>query len=247
MSFLTRDEVQLYYEQKGSGHDLVFLHGYTCTLEDWRPIAEPLSEYYRVLLTDFRCHGRSDKTGEKLSIKTYTDDLHFLCSQLGIHTPTLLGHSMGGMVALDYALCYPSEVFALVLAEGHSHIETTAQLIGSGVYDERTASEIASIIDEQMKEGAKYVDPSLFQSLLEFDVRALVRNINIPILFLWGDRYGDITEDKFVELLNAFGYADMPNVEAKLIHNSHHFLTLEQPAQVLVAITQFLAKIYKNK
>jgi len=244
MWITTSDGVRLYYEQNGSGHDLVFLHGYTCTLNDWRSIAEPLSESYQVLLTDFRCHGQSDKPVRSLSIGGYSDDVHFICAQLGVSKPTILGHSMGGMVALDYALRYSDEVRALVLAEGHSHIETTARLTGSGVSDERTDPQIAWAIAEQMNEGARYIDTSLWQSLMDFDVRPLLHHLTIPILFLWGDRYGDVTEERFASLLEAFGYSGMDNVEARLIRNSHHFLMLEQPEQVLTAITQFLRKVY---
>ena len=230
----------IYYERFGAGPDLVFVHGYTCNLEDWRTIANALAGRYQVLLFDLRCHGRSAKTNEPITLESLTEDMHALLNGLGIKSPVVIGHSLGGMMALEYGLRYPSETGALVLAEGHTHIDTTARIIGSGVLDGRTPPAVAATIEAEMGQGAAYVGKSLFDSLLAFDVRSRVAELKMPILFLWGDRYGDLTDPKLPEILQEFGFRDMPNLTARYIHNSHHFLTLEQPQETLQAIEDFL-------
>lgn len=240
MSTFNLNGTSIYYEQSGSGPDLVFLHGYTCNLEDWRWTANALAERYRVLLFDLSCHGRSEKTGEDLNLDGLTEDTHAIIQGLGIEKPVLIGHSMGGMVALDFALRYPEEVRALVLAEAHTHIDTTARIIGSGVYDERTPREIVSQIDATMGEGGKYVTKSLFNSLMAFDVRRDVSALKMPVLFLWGDRYQDLSQAKLPVILQEFGYQQMPNLIAQYIPNAHHFVMLEQPGATLQAIQSFL-------
>jgi pimeloyl-ACP methyl ester carboxylesterase len=232
--------VPIYYELYGEGPDLVFFHGYTCSMEDWRWTADQLSKSFHVLLFDMRCHGRSGKKADSLVLSTLTDEAHKLLLGLGIERPVIIGHSMGGMMALEYGLRYPQSVRALVLAEAHTHIDTTARLIGSGVVDERTQPEIAQKINDNMAQGARYVTEDLFNSLLAFDVRTRVSELKMPILFLWGDRYGDITPDKWPGILEAFGYHDMPNLVAEYIANSHHFIMLEKPQDTLHAMQLFV-------
>jgi len=227
----------------GSGPSLVFLHGYTCTLEDWRSVADALADRYEVLLFDFRCHGQSAKTGEEITLESLTEDTHTLLCGLGIESPVIIGHSMGGMIAMEYGLRYPQEARALVLAEGHTHMDTTARIIGSAVLDERTPQAVTVAIETEMGAGAPFVSKSLFDSLLAYDVRMRVAELKVPILFLWADRYGDLTADKLPEILSEFGFQDMPNLQAQYILQSHHFLNLEQPQQTLQAIETFLKTV----
>jgi pimeloyl-ACP methyl ester carboxylesterase len=232
--------VPIYYESYGEGPDLVFFHGYTCNLEDWRWTADQLSKSFRILLFDMRCHGRSGKDGGNLILSALTDEAHQLLLGLGIDNPIIVGHSMGGMIALDYGLRYPQSLRALVLAEAHTHIDTTARIIGSGVVNEHTQPEIAQKINNNMAQGAEFVTEDLFNSLLAFDVRKQVPKLKMPILFLWGDRYGELTPDKLPGILEAFGYQDLPNLTAEYIANSHHFIMLEKPEETLQAIQRFL-------
>jgi pimeloyl-ACP methyl ester carboxylesterase len=232
--------VPIYYESYGVGPDLVFFHGYTCSMEDWRWTADQLANSFHVLLFDIRCHGHSGKNTDNLVLSALADEAHQLLLGLGIEKPIIIGHSMGGMIALDYGLRFPQSVKALVLAEAHTHIDTTARLIGSGVLDERTQPDIALMINNNMAQGAKYVSEDLFNSLLAFDVRTQIPKLRMPILFLWGDRYGDLPPDKWPAILDAFGFQNMPNLVAEYIANSHHFIMLEKPQDTLQAIQRFL-------
>lgn len=243
MAIYNLNGVSIDYDIYGDGPDLVFFHGYTCNREDWRWTADQLSKSYRVLLFDFRCHGHSEKKTDNLNIMTLTEEACQFLHGLRIEKPVIIGHSMGGMIALEYGLHFPQEVKALVLAEAHTHIDTTAQLIGSGVVDERTQPDIAQKINENMEQGSQYVTEELFNSLLDFDVREQVCKLKMPILFLWGDRYGDLTPERWPMILEEFGFHNMPNLTAKLIPNSYHFIMLEQLLATLEAIQHFVQQI----
>ncbi len=233
----------IYYERYGQGTELVFLHGYTCSLEHWRWTADLLSSSYRVLLFDMRCHGRSGKNTANLTLNTLVDETRQLLLLLGVEKPVLIGHSMGGMVALEYALRYTSQVRALVLAEAHTHLDTTTNLLGPGVLDARTPAEIAREIQVCMNQGEANINQELLGSLLAFDARAQVGNLTCPVLCLWGDRYGDISPGQWPQILEAFGYARLPNLVFHSIPNSHHFIMLEQPRETLQAIQDFLSNL----
>ncbi len=192
------------------------------------------------MLFDQRCHGRSLKDSENLTLNALVDETRQLVQELQLQRPVLIGHSMGGMAAIEYAMRWPDAVGALVLAEAHTHLETTARLVGPGVLDERTPPETAREIETIMSRGAQWVSPDLFESLRVFDVRDRLASLACPVLCLWGDRYGDIPPELWPPIMAAFGYAQAPGLSFHCIPNSHHFVMLEQPEETLRAIWEFL-------
>jgi pimeloyl-ACP methyl ester carboxylesterase len=66
---------------------------------------------------DLRGHGESDAPSERYTVRLFADDLASTCTQLGIMSPVVIGHSLGGLVALDFATAYPSQVGAAVLID----------------------------------------------------------------------------------------------------------------------------------
>lgn len=187
-----------------------------------------------------RCHGRSGKNKTNLTLNALVDETHQLLLRLGIEKPVLIGHSMGGMVALEYSLRYADAVKALVLVEAHTHLDSTASLLGTGVMDARTPAEVAWKIQANMRQGETSVSQELFDSLLAFDLRAEVSDLQCPVLCMWGDRYGDLALDQWPQILDAFGYTRIPHMVFRPIPDSHHFVMLEQPRATLQEIRGFL-------
>lgn len=104
----------LYFETRGSGPPVIFLHGAGADHRVWAEVTEPLTEDYEVIVLDMRLHGKSGgEPGEPVTIDTYVDDLHGFIGTLDLATPAIVGLSMGGMVAQRYAAEYPDEVRAL--------------------------------------------------------------------------------------------------------------------------------------
>src|SRR5262250_2403998 len=112
--------VELVYEDHGSGErPFVLVHGFTGFRDDFREQLPALTELGRTIIYDHRGHGDSGHTGDAT---TYTfaqlvDDLRALLDALGVKRCDLLGHSMGGMIALRFALAYPERVASLVLMD----------------------------------------------------------------------------------------------------------------------------------
>jgi pimeloyl-ACP methyl ester carboxylesterase len=108
--------VDLYYECHGKGNPLMMIAGLASDSQSWQPIVEDLSLHHLVILPDNRGVGRTKPQEVETSIQQIADDCMALTAHLGLSSVTLLGHSMGGFVALDCAIRYPASVSKLILA-----------------------------------------------------------------------------------------------------------------------------------
>lgn len=116
------------YERDGQGPDLVLLHSVgLSTRAGWRHQVEALARHFTVLRYDFRGLGESSRGEHALGVETFAADLDDLLRQLGIARAALMGVSLGGFVAQEFALAHPDQVSALVLVstaarifEGHA-------------------------------------------------------------------------------------------------------------------------------
>ena len=103
------------YVLEGNGKTLVFIHGLSDNLLYWEFLANNLKHSHQVLRIDLRGHGKSELGNEEITIDTYTEDLNSLLEKLNISKVNLIGFSLGGAVALDFAIKYPKKVDSLVL------------------------------------------------------------------------------------------------------------------------------------
>ncbi len=116
----TVNGVELAYEVHGEGEPLVLAHGYTASKEMWENQIGPFSQTYRVVVYDVRGHGESEAPAESdpgYGLDTFVDDQRALMEHLGIEQAYVGGLSMGGMIAMRFALKYPKMVRALVLCD----------------------------------------------------------------------------------------------------------------------------------
>ena len=110
-------ETQLAYQEWGQGPEtLLFIHGLSSNLQVWTRNLPVLSARYRCIAVDLPGYGQSPALPGQVSLQRFSALLIELLYQLGATEATLLGHSMGGQVALTAALRYPRTVRRLVLA-----------------------------------------------------------------------------------------------------------------------------------
>jgi pimeloyl-ACP methyl ester carboxylesterase len=107
---------RIYYEDEGSGHPLVLIHGWPMSERMWDDQARALKNYYRVIRYDRRGFGRSPgQPWHESSAEHDPADLAALLRYLKISSAYILGHSQGGSVATQFALDHPEQVDALIL------------------------------------------------------------------------------------------------------------------------------------
>ena len=103
------------YRMLGEGPLLVLLHGITSTSEAWREVMPRLAETHTVIAPDLIGHGRSAKPRGDYSLGAYASGVRDLMVALGIERATMVGHSLGGGVALQLAYQFPERCERLVL------------------------------------------------------------------------------------------------------------------------------------
>lgn len=109
-------DISMYYEVVGEGEPLVLIHGLTLDHLSWSFQTQAFSENYQVLLFDNRGVGRTDSPEMEYTTEMMADDLAGLLDVLEINKAHVLGLSLGGMIAQEFALKYPDRVERLILA-----------------------------------------------------------------------------------------------------------------------------------
>ncbi len=120
MAFLETNGVRLHYERRGdSGEPLVFVHGYTGDISDWRLQMGEFAAKYRVLAMDLRGHGDSEAPSDRAlyTVELMRRDLEELIALVGFERIHLVGHSMGGAIAQEIALRQPAKLLSLTLVD----------------------------------------------------------------------------------------------------------------------------------
>jgi esterase len=118
--------MKLHHKISGEGSPLIILHGLFGTLENWGGQIAAFKEHYQVISVDLRNHGRSPHSNE-MNYPVMANDIIELMDDLSIDTAHILGHSMGGKVAMQIALQHPHRINKLVVVDispvtyGHRH------------------------------------------------------------------------------------------------------------------------------
>ncbi|WP_049987613.1 alpha/beta fold hydrolase [Halobellus rufus] len=110
--------IETYYERRGEGPPIVFVHGAVVDHGQWLPQAEALSDAYTIVVYDLRGHGRTGGSPiERYTFDLFVEDLDALLDALDLSDPVLCGLSLGGCIAQAYATSYPDRLSGLVLAD----------------------------------------------------------------------------------------------------------------------------------
>ncbi len=111
------DGSRVHYESYGTGKEaVVFIHGWTCDLTFWRGQA-PVYEKHRALLVDLPGHGQSDKPDVSYTQERFARAVEAVMRDAGVERAVLVGHSMGGPVALTFVRLFPAKAKALVMVD----------------------------------------------------------------------------------------------------------------------------------
>jgi len=106
----------LNYQQQGSGEHLILIHGLFGSLENLNMVAKVLAQNYCVTSVDVRNHGQSFHEND-MAYSSLAQDVVYLLDHLSIEQAYVLGHSMGGKIAIELALTFPDRVKKLIVAD----------------------------------------------------------------------------------------------------------------------------------
>ncbi|ELY42217.1 alpha/beta fold hydrolase [Natronorubrum tibetense] len=116
MAELALEDGTLWYETRGDGQPLVFIHGGWMNGQAWKPQVDRFADEYQAITMDVRGHGQTGATEpNRYSIELFADDLEALLSELDLENPILCGLSLGSMVVQEYMDRHPDRAASAVL------------------------------------------------------------------------------------------------------------------------------------
>ena len=196
MSYLLIRDVKLYTKVIGDGYPILVMHGGPGLDHTYLLSLNKLSNRFKIIYYDHRCNGRSTvaKT-ETLTFENCAADTEALRKQLGIDKWAIIGHSFGGMVALEYALRYPNHLSHLILLDTGSNInlikkEASKQLIQLG-YNKIAIKFAHRLYNGQLNKYEIFVallligNAYFYKTTLQNIVQIAKGKNNISILFKW--------------------------------------------------------------
>jgi len=253
--------ILLNYTELGQGRPIIILHGLFGSARNWQGIARSLGEKYHVITPDLRNHGQSPHA-DTMSYQDMANDVIAITDKLKLNDIIIIGHSMGGKVAMTAALSDPERFTALAVIDiapvNYVHdfdvlISAMYSLKLESIKNRAQAEEILNkVIDD------KGVIQLLLQNLVRSEVgfkwrinlQGILANLKLigqfpdslknntcrlPTLFLGGSE-----SDYLRSIHNSTIYEHFPAAEITMINGAGHWPHAEKPAEFLKHIKSFI-------
>lgn len=245
MSVIHLDNRLVHYEVFGRGQPIVFLHSWLGSWRYWVSTMDAVAERYRAYALDFWGFGESDRRGSDFNVSSYVDMLFRFIDRMGISTAALVGHGMGGMVAIRAARERP-ETFPRVMTvatplygealAGRLKAGGLSRLLGlnasNNVWLKLLKSmpiadpEVQQELIEDTESLSEQVLHSVQDSLLDTDLRPALAALPVPLLAVYGgqDRIVAVEHSEVLDTLERQGRP----VKRLTLPRASHFPFLEQ-------------------
>lgn len=246
----------------GKGYPLLILHGFLGSGDNWITLGRQFAKDFEVHLIDLRNHGRSFHD-EEMDYEVMCQDVLYYCSHYQLDNIYLLGHSMGGKVAMHLAVHHPELISKLIIADiapkkyphRHQVILEALQAVNFSVVGSRADIErvLAQYIDN------KAIRQFLMKNIKRIDQNTFAYKCNLPVLVshyeLINENIPPLSqfEGKSLFLKGAYSdyilESDVTNIEAhfpqaqiKSIEKAGHWLHAEQPEKFYEIVMNFLSQ-----
>jgi pimeloyl-ACP methyl ester carboxylesterase len=254
-------DIEIYYEVHGAGpRTLVMIRGLGSNLLSWYEQLDELPRHYKCVMFDNRGAGRTDKPDAPYSIQQMADDTAGLMDALGIGRAALLGISMGGMIAQEFAVHHQEKLTSLILGCTHfggaSVVQSPPEIVaaimaGTNATPEQQKQQLQAVfcddtiehrpeaVEKHHRIRAQYVMPPFafarqIEAVAAFDASARLGQIHVPTMVICG------REDRLVAPQNSKMIADLiPGATLKELPGGHLFMA-EYPEQFNRAVIDFL-------
>lgn len=250
--------MQLHYQRMGEGEPLILIHGLFGSSNNWGNIAKHFSKTHQVISVDLRNHGQSPHHPSQ-SYQEMADDLLALFNELHLDGAHIIGHSLGGKVAMQFAVQYPARVNHLVVvdmamrayADEHTHLIDAMLALDLPSLNTRSAAD--SVLSSTIK--SPMVRQFLLMNIVKIDGQLQWR-INLPALkanypalqqavgehalyekaclFIRGEHSDYVRDTDIAHIKNHFTQAQFTSLPTA------HWVHAEQPQVFIEVVSQFL-------
>ncbi len=252
-------DISIHYTDEGKGPPLLFVHGFPLSKNSWKHQIEALRSEFRVIAPDLRGFGESEAGAGAATMEQFAEDLHALLKHLDTGPVVLIGHSMGGYIALAFARMFPQMLRGLVLVATRPGADTP-----EGAAKRRATAEKVresgpqTVIDAMVPKmlSPKNQDPKLLESVRELMTRSsregvigallgmaqrsdssdVLAKISAPSLVITG------ADDVLIPAAESTKMAQaIPDAQVEILPQSGHLLFFEKPVEFNRLLKEWLA------
>jgi len=257
------NEIEMNYDLVGEGECVVLIHGFSDNMNMWFGQVGEFSKKYKVLTYDVRGFGKTERVDAPYSMELFADDLRELLRSLDIEKACIVGYSMGGRIALEFALKYPAMTTGIVFANSGigpapkpDMVERRKMMVG--VLEQGDINMIAEIMatasfspgfqERNPHAFAKYEeiklqnDPADYLKVMQVLVDAIdnppdLARLTCPALIIAGNQDGLMEPEAVDHMKRA-----LPDAEVVVLLTGHA-AAIEMPAEFNRAVMDFLARL----
>lgn len=251
--------MRLHFEVHGNGPPLFILHGLFGSLENWRTMARRFSTKFQVYSIDQRNHGQSPHSAE-MTYELMAEDLAELVRATKLQRVNVLGHSMGGKTAMQFALSHPEAVERLVVVDiapklyPPYHREIIEALLAVDISKVRNRTDLDAALagripeagvrrflvkDAKEKDGSFHWQMNVHGIARGYDNLALPPSGETPFtgptLFLRGEKSDYVTDEDGAGIRRLF-----PNARIETVLGASHWVHVEKPEPFFRIVRDFL-------
>ncbi len=246
--------VQLNYEEFGQGVPLILIHGFPLDHSIWLPVLEWLTPHTRVILPDLRGFGKSPLCEEVSTMRLMAEDIAGLMDSLKTEKAILVGHSMGGYVALNFARVYPRRLLGLGLVATQAAADTLerrqARLASAAEVKRKGVRVVAGSMPAKLTTDASLHEPlrALIQKAPSKGVQAALKGmaeradatdwlteITVPAVVIAGEKDALIPPERSRTMTQMLNHAWLVEIAS-----ASHMPMMEAPQQVAQALLQLI-------
>ena len=255
MSVMIVDHQMVHYEVFGHGRPVIFLHGWLGSWRYWFPTMERVAEDFRTYSFDFWGFGESRRKSTYESIQNYSDQVIRFLDELGIDRCLLVGHSMGGMVALKTAINHPKRISRVaavgapivgdslswllkltdrpLFADAFARVPAFRRFMFHWFLGEADDQHVHEILDDSVKSSSTTLRNAV-GSMWRTDLRPELSRLSVPALIVHGGR------DEIVHPNQADLFDNVSCAEVVVMPESRHFPFLDESELFNELLLRFL-------
>ncbi len=256
--------MKLFFREFGEGQPVIILHGLFGQSDNWVTVGRRIADQFHVYVPDQRNHGQSPHTSVH-SFPAMADDLAEFIEEHHIENPILIGHSMGGKVAMTYALENPGLVKKLVVIdisprkypERITHTQVISEMMGIDLESIATRTEVEKILDLRISDSRikMFILKNLYYKIhgklawrlnleainqsmdLLFDGISSENQYTGPTLFIRGGKSDYVLDSDFPLIKSMF-----PEALIKTISGASHWVHADAPEELCLLLSSFLER-----